>query len=62
MPFKIGPIEIALILLIIFIIFGAGKLPQLFEVFGKGVRAFSGGKKGEEEVVGKKKKGKSAKS
>ena len=61
MPFKIGIIEIALILLVIFIIFGAGRLPQLFEMVGKGVRAISGKKK-EEGVEVKKKKGKSAKS
>ena len=61
MPFKIGIIEIALILLVIFIIFGAGRLPQLFEMVGKGVRAVSGKKK-KEGVEVKKKKGKSAKS
>ncbi len=64
MPFKIGPIEIVLILVIIFIIFGAGRLPQLFEMIGKGVRSFTSGKKGEgdEEVKTKKAKGRSAKS
>ena len=52
MPFRLGPVEIILILVIILIIFGAGRLPQLFEMFGKGVRALSGRKKGEgdEEV------------
>ena len=60
MPFKLGIVEIALILVIIFIIFGAGRLPQLFEMVGKGVRALSGKKK--EEVEVEKKKGKSAKS
>jgi len=35
LPFKIGPFEIIAILLVIFIVFGAGKLPQFFEMFGK---------------------------
>lgn len=42
-----GIIEIILILLIVFIIFGAGKLPQILEFFGKGVRALRGGGKSE---------------
>ncbi|HAS04604.1 MAG TPA: twin-arginine translocase TatA/TatE family subunit [Dehalococcoidia bacterium] len=40
MPFKIGPFEIIIVLLVIFIIFGAGKLPQLFETFGQWKRDF----------------------
>jgi len=42
-----GPLEIILILVIILIIFGAGKLPQIFEMAGKGLRALRGGKKSE---------------
>jgi len=54
-----GVIEIILILVIVFIIFGAGKLPQIFEFFGKGVRALRGGKKSEgDEEVKTAKKGK----
>jgi len=62
MPFKIGIFEVVIILLVIFMIFGAGKLPQLFEMVGKGVRSLSGGKKKEEGVEVKKKKGRSVKS
>ena len=61
MPFHVSPVEIILILVIIFIIFGAGRLPQLSKMVGKGVRAISGEKK-EEGVEVKKKKGKLAKS
>ncbi len=43
-------IEIILILVIIFIIFGAGKLPQLFEYIGKGVQSLRGKKKSNEEI------------
>lgn len=37
---RFGPWEIALILVIILIVFGVGKLPQVGEALGKGVRAF----------------------
>ena len=49
MPFRIGPWEIALILVIILIIFGVGKLPQVGGAIGKGMRAFKKGQAGEEE-------------
>ncbi len=65
MPFRLGIIEIILILVIFFIIFGAGKLPQLFEMVGKGVRALSGRKKNtetEEVKTAKKAKKRSGKS
>lgn len=47
MPFRLGSVEIILILVIFFIIFGAGKLPQIGEALGKGVRFLRGGKSGE---------------
>ena len=43
-----GPWEIALILAIILIIFGVGKLPQVGGAIGKGMRAFKKGQSGEE--------------
>jgi sec-independent protein translocase protein TatA len=49
MPFRIGPWEIALILVIILIVFGVGKLPQVGGAIGKGIRAFKKGQSGEEE-------------
>jgi TatA/E family protein of Tat protein translocase len=59
-----GPLEIGLIIVIILMIFGAGKLPQFFEMVGKGVRSLTGGKKKEEEAEVKSgtKKRKSTKS
>ncbi|MCA9494242.1 MAG: twin-arginine translocase TatA/TatE family subunit [Myxococcales bacterium] len=36
----IGPTELIIILVIVLIIFGAGRLPQVFESFGKGIKAF----------------------
>jgi sec-independent protein translocase protein TatA len=35
-----GPWELGIILTIVLIVFGAGKLPQVFEAFGKGVKSF----------------------
>jgi sec-independent protein translocase protein TatA len=41
--------EIVLILVIILIVFGVGKLPQVGGAIGKGLRAFKKGQSGEEE-------------
>jgi len=49
MPFKLGPLELVLILVIVFIIFGAGKLPQIFGSVGKAIRSFREGSSGSEE-------------
>ena len=49
MPFHIGPWEIGLILMIILIIFGVGKLPQVGGAIGKGIREFGKGQQGEDE-------------
>ena len=69
MPFfgRMGPLEIGLIVLIILIVFGVGKLPQVGSAIGKGMRAFRKGQAGEdeEEEEPKRKKratGKTAKS
>jgi len=37
---SIGPMEIILILIIIFIFFGVGKLPQVGDAMGKAIRNF----------------------
>ena len=50
MPFRsFGPLEIGLIILIILIFFGVGKLPQVGGAIGKGLRAFRRGQRGEDE-------------
>ncbi len=46
---RFGPWEIALILIIILIVFGVGKLPQVGESLGKGIRAFKKSSQGEDE-------------
>jgi sec-independent protein translocase protein TatA len=48
MPFRIGPWEIALILVIILIVFGVGKLPQVGGAIGRGIRSFQKGRRGED--------------
>ena len=54
MPFKLGPLEIVLILVIILVIFGVGKLPQVGSAIGKSIRAFKEGQSGEDEEETKK--------
>ena len=41
-----GPLEMGLILLVVLIIFGAGKLPQVFRAAGQGIREFRMAKEG----------------
>jgi sec-independent protein translocase protein TatA len=46
--------EIVLILVIILIVFGVGKLPQVGNAIGKGIRSFKKGQSGEDEEEKKK--------
>ncbi len=47
--FGLGPSEILLLVLVILIVFGAGKIPQIGNSLGKGLRNFRRAVKGEEE-------------
>jgi len=49
MPFRLGPLEIGLILVIILIVFGVGKLPQVGNAIGKSIREFRKARSGEDE-------------
>ncbi|MFC1973800.1 twin-arginine translocase TatA/TatE family subunit [Chloroflexota bacterium] len=52
MPHIGGP-ELAIVLVLIFVIFGVGKLPQVGGAFGKAIRSFRKGQLGDEdEIVG----------
>jgi sec-independent protein translocase protein TatA len=44
-----GPLEIGLVLIIILIVFGVGKLPQVGGAIGKGIRNFKKAQAGEDE-------------
>jgi sec-independent protein translocase protein TatA len=46
---RIGPWEIGLILLIILIVFGVGKLPQVGSALGKSIRSFKKAQSDEDE-------------
>lgn len=53
----IGLKEIIIILLVVLILFGAGKLPKVMGDLGKGLRNFKDGLKGEGDEEGKDSKG-----
>ena len=44
---RMGPLEIGLILVIVLIIFGVGKLPQVGGALGKGIREFKKAQRGD---------------
>lgn len=55
---RFGIWEIVLILVIILIVFGVGKLPQVGNAIGKGLRAFKKGQSGEDVEEDREKEGK----
>jgi sec-independent protein translocase protein TatA len=50
MMFGFGVTELVLILVIIMVIFGAGKLPEIGAGLGKGIKNFKKATKGEDEI------------
>ncbi len=52
---RLGWPEILLVLVIILIVFGVGKLPQVGGAIGKGIRAFRKAQSGEDEEEEKQK-------
>lgn len=49
MPFGIGPLELVLILVILVVIFGAKRLPELGRNLGAGAREFKDGITGHDD-------------
>jgi len=47
----LGVTELILILLIVLLVFGAGKLPQIGDALGKGIRNFKNATKGSKDAV-----------
>ncbi len=46
----LGPMELVLILIIVLVVFGAGKLPQIGDALGKGIRNFKKSSNGNEDL------------
>lgn len=53
---NLGPTELIIILVIVILIFGVGRISKIFGEMGKGIRAFKDGLSGEEEVEREKEK------
>lgn len=52
---RLGPMELVIILVIVLLIFGVGKLPQVGEALGKGLKSFQKASSGEDEEKEEKK-------
>ena len=50
MPFHVGPTELIILLVIVVIIFGVGKLPQVGGAMGKAIREFRQAQGGDENA------------
>ncbi|MEK6777764.1 MAG: twin-arginine translocase TatA/TatE family subunit [bacterium] len=48
--FGLGWMELVIILVIVLILFGAGKLPEIGTSLGKGIKNFKKATKGEDEI------------
>ena len=48
MPFHVGPIELVIVMVIVTMIFGVGKLPQAGEAMGKALREFRHAQSGDD--------------
>jgi sec-independent protein translocase protein TatA len=46
---SIGPLEIGILLIVVLLLFGAKRLPELGSSLGQGIRGFGTGLKGEEK-------------
>jgi len=53
---SLGTTELLLVLVIVFVIFGAGKLPQVMKDVGRGIKGLKSGLKDEEKKQTKKAK------
>ena len=56
MPFGLGMGELLVILVIVLLIFGAGKLPQIGDAFGRAIKNFRSSASGDNQIEVSKKK------
>jgi sec-independent protein translocase protein TatA len=49
MPFRLGPLELVIILVIIVLLFGVGRIGKIAGEMGSGIRAFREGLEGDKE-------------
>ncbi len=49
---RLGPMELGLIVVLVLILFGAGRLPDVFQQLGKAVKGFKDGQKDDPTDVG----------
>jgi sec-independent protein translocase protein TatA len=49
-----GPWELVLVLVIVLVIFGGRRIPEIMKGFGEGIRSFKDGMKSEEKPSGEK--------
>jgi sec-independent protein translocase protein TatA len=49
MPFHLGPTELIIILVIVIVLFGAGRISKIAGELGQGIREFRKGLSGEEK-------------
>ena len=49
MPFRVGPTELIIVLVIVLIVFGVGRLPEIGGAMGKAIREFRRTQTGEVE-------------
>jgi sec-independent protein translocase protein TatA len=56
MPFGLGMGELLVILVIVLLIFGAGKLPQIGDAFGRAIKNFRSSASGDNQLEVNKKK------
>jgi sec-independent protein translocase protein TatA len=53
LPFNVGPTELIILLVIVLIIFGPGKLPGIGGAIGKSIREFRKAQTGQDEEAAK---------
>ena len=52
MPFRVGPTELIIVLVIVMIIFGVGRLPEVGGSLGKAIREFRKSQSGQQDEAG----------